>query len=358
MTALGEIAEEIVAGPEPALPPGARVLGRSREGREIHGWVLGGGPVRASLIAGCHADEPVGPAMLRRLIARLAALPADHPLLAGFTWRVVPHVNPDGEARNATWSATTVPAADHRGAADRAYDLAAYLRHAVREPPGDDVEFGFPRAPRPEDDPGARPENRAVAAFLAEGAPLALHASFHGMGFAPGPWFLIDEAWIDRTVELRRALRERVQAMGYRPFDVDRGGEKGFRRVDEGFSTRPDSRAMVEHFTARGEPEMAARFRPSSMEYARSLGGDPFTLVSEMPLFLRPAREPEVGPAGAGETELRAWLGRLALREDPAEAKAEAERQGVSGMPIRDQMRLQLAFLDQALAAVLTCPRR
>jgi hypothetical protein len=344
---LAEIAEDVLAAPEPAPPPGGFLVGRSREGREIQGWVLGRGERRVSLIAGCHADEPVGPAMLRRLLARLATLPAEHPLLAGATWYVVPHVNPDGEARNAAWSGRTLPARDHRGAADRACDLAAYLAGAVREPPGDDMEFGFPRDPG---DLGARPENRAVADFLAAGAPFALHASFHGIAFAPGPWFLLEEAWIGRTEELRRTLRERVRAMGYRPFDVDRGGEKGFRRIDEGFTTRPDSRAMQEHFRAQGDAARAALFRPSSMEHVRSLGGDPLTLVSEMPLFLRPPLPREIGPAGEGE--LRAWLARLATLRDPAEVYAEAGRRGVLPMPLRDQMRLQLAFLATALAAV------
>lgn len=336
--------EEILAA-EIAPPPG-RVLGRSRGGREIVGWVLGRGPLRASLIGGCHADEPVGPAMLRRLVAFLAARPDGDPLLERVTWRVVPHVNPDGEAVNLTWSAVSVPGTDHRGEPDRAYDLAAYLRHVVREPPGDDMEFGFPRGP---EDAGARPENRAVAAFLAEGAPFHLHGTFHGMGFASGPWFLIEPAWVDRTASLREALRSRVREMGYEPFDVDRGGEKGFSRVDEGFSTRPDSRAMIAFFEARLEPEMAARFRPSSMEHVRSLGGDPFTVVSEMPLFLRPPLGREVGPRGEGD--FRAWLARLAAELPPEELRAEAQRHGVRGMPLHDQMRLQLALLEEALNA-------
>jgi len=36
----------------------------------------------------------------------------------------------------------------------------------------------------------------------------------------------------------------------------------------------------------------------------------------------------------------------------PEAVRAEMERSGVRGMPIRDQMRLQLAFLQEALAAV------
>lgn len=322
--------EEILAT---EAPPPLQPIGLSREGRDILGTVLGSGPLRISLIGGCHSDEPVGPAMLRRLVSHLASRPED----TRRTWYIVPHVNPDGEARNAAWSEHTLPAFDHLGREDRIFDLNIYLRHAMRERPGDDMEFGFPRGPS---DDGARPENRAVADFLAGGAPFDLHGSFHSIAFAPGPWFLIEPAWVERTGDLRRALRERVHSMGYGLFDVDRGGEKGFRRIDEGFSTRPDSRSMIAWFEERGDPETAAKFRPSSMEYVRSLGGDPFTFVSEMPLFLRPLPEGDTGRPD--DPIFRAWLERVALGRET----------GVRGMPLRDQMRLQLAFLEQALEVV------
>jgi hypothetical protein len=326
-----------------SLPP-LRPIGRSREGREILGAMLGHGPRRLSLIGGCHSDEPVGPAMLRRLVSYLGSRPQDDPLLAGCTWYVVPHVNPDGEARNSAWSDHTLPAVDHLGREDRVFDLYLYLRNVMREKPGDDMEFGFPRGPG---DDQARPENLAMAGFLAGGAPFDLHGSFHGIAFASGPWFLIEPAWIDRTGGLREALRKRVRSMGYDLFDVDRGGEKGFRRIDEGFSTRPDSRSMVAFFEQRGDPEMAAKFRPSSMEYVRSLGGDPFTFVSEMPLFLRPLPPGDTGRPD--DPVFRAWLERAALA-GPDEA--QGEKAGVRGMPLRDQMRLQLAFLEEVMRAV------
>ena len=291
-------------------PPAARgrVIGTSREGREILGYRFGSGPQRVSLIAGCHADEPVGPMMLDRLAAELASRPAADPLFGRLSFRIVPHANPDGEARNAAWTREIVDLA----AGGRGYDPELYRRHGARELPGEDMEFGFPRSA---EDREARPEYRAIAEFLAAGAPYVLHGSFHGMSFAAGPWFLIEASWADRTVRLRDRLRRRVRAMGYALHDVDRRGEKGFHRIDEGFTSRPDSRAMAAYFEALGEPEVARRFRPSSMEMVRSFGGDPFTLVSEMPLFIQ-----------AGTAAPRA-------------------------MPIDDQMRLQLAFLAEALAA-------
>jgi hypothetical protein len=343
--------EEILEQQRVGRTPAGRTIGHSREGLPILGFRYGRGERRISLIGGCHADEPVGPAMLRLLSSYLEILPADTRLLTDYSWFIVPHVNPDGEDRNSAWSDVTVPAVDHAGAPDLGYELPTYVQKVRRELPGDDIEFGFPRDA---DDLNARPENRAVASFLADGAPFVLHGSFHGMDFAPGPWFLIERAWQDRTRDLRDNLRRRVRALGYGLFDVDRGGEKGFHRIDEGFTTRPDSTAMRAHFLELGDNETAERFRPSSMEHVRGLGGDPFTMVSEMPLFLLPTdRELPATPVGTeGRLEFHAWLRRLIDEKGREGAHLEAERLGLRPMPIRDQMRLQLAFLSEGLAAV------
>ena len=335
--------DAVLAQPGPPPPERGRRIGASREGRDLVAYRFGRGHHRVSLIAGCHADEPVGPAMLDRLAAYLARLPRSAPPVAEITWYLVPHVNPDGEARNRAWVGERLGAE---------IDLARYLRRAVRELPGDDVEFGFPRSP---EDSGARPENRAGADFLRPGAPFALHASFHGMAFAAGPWFLLEGVWAERTTAMREALRARVRELGYRLHDVDRGGEKGFRRIDEGFTTRPDSQAMAAYFEALGDPATAALFRPSSMEHVRSLGGDPLTLVSEMPLFLAPpelyrGRDP-VRPDEIVE------LYHLALGGAPETVRARARELGVRPMPVADQMRLQLEYLAAGLAAALPAGR-
>ena len=339
-------------GPLPAAA--GETIGHSRDGRPLRALILGRGSLRVSLIGGCHADEPVGPAMLRLLARYLGELDSNHPLLEEIEWRLVPHVNPDGALRNRPWSEVELATSDHRGQTDRAYDPVLYVRHVVRELPGDDIEFGFPRDSA---DNSARPENLAVARFLEAAGPLHLHGSFHGMGLAPGPWFLIERDWIDRTPEMRRQLRRQVSAMGYPIFDVDRRGEKGFERIDQGFSTRPDSGAMRDHFLQLGDQEMAARFRPSSMELVRSLGGDPLTLVSEMPLFLvaetsSRSQGPVFKAGTEGKRQLQDQLRVLAAELPIEAARTEMTKLGVRAMPIRDQMRLQLAFLQQALNAV------
>jgi hypothetical protein len=343
--------EEILRHRAAGRTPSGQAIGHSRDGLPILGFQYGSGEVSISLIGGCHADEPVGPAMLRLLCSFLEGVRENHEILTRYRWFVVPHLNPDGEHRNDAWSEVTVATRDHLGVPDLGFELPTYVQEVVRELPGNDIEFGFPRDA---DDLEARPENRAVASFLADGAPFALHGSFHGMDFAPGPWFLIESGWRDRTLELRDNLREAVRSHGYALFDIDRGGEKGFFRIDAGFTTRPDSEAMRAHFLELGDHATAELFRPSSMEYVRSLGGDPFTMVSEMPLFLLPLdHDLPATPVGTeGRLEFHAWLQRMIDEKGREGAQLEAERLGLRPMPIRDQMRLQLAFLNEGIAAI------
>lgn len=249
---------------------GMTEIGRSRQGRPILGAVFGDGPLRISLIAGAHADEPVGPATLAKLCFWLSSSDDARPLLERASWRICPHVNPDGAERNAAWSRTTP------------CSLRDYLANVVRERPGDDVEFGFPRNA---DDDGARPENIAVARFLQGGAPYDFHASLHGMFIAEGAWFLINREKRHATAQLRRDLAGVAESLGIGLHDWDRHGEKGFTRIERGFSTTPTSVAMREHFEALDDLDEAAKFRPSSMETVASFGGDPLCMVSEMPLF-------------------------------------------------------------------------
>lgn len=329
-----------MAAAEMPAPRGI-VLGASREGRPIAGYRFGTGPVAVSLVGGCHADEPVGPRLLRRLVAYLGTRGAGDRMLTRVQWWIIPHLNPDGEARNAAWQTPDAPA----------YDLGHYLHRAVRELPGDDVEFGFPRHAG---DADARPENRAAYGWWRScDRPFVLHASLHGTRFAAGPWFLIDRAWEHRCETLKAACRARVEALGYVLHDVERHGEKGFVRLGRGFTSRPDSKAMAAHFAARGDLETASRFRPSSMETVRSFGADTLTLVSEMPLFLLPGVGDDIGPPDpAAETwrgRIEAWRMELATGRAPAAISRAAAVRGLLPMPVRDQMALQWTFITAGL---------
>lgn len=339
---------EAILRTDPDGAPEGEELGRSRENRPLRGYRLGRGTRRVSLVGGCHADEPVGPMLLRRLVAHLHHLPHHDPLVRQWDWWIVPHANPDGEFRNAGWQKTP---GDH---SDHGFDLPSYLSGAVREPPGDDLEFGFPRS---RDDAEARPEARALDSWWrSSDTPFVLHASLHGMAFGAGPWLLLESAWWERSAPLRHRFLEKVRAMGYRPHDVERRGEKGFVRLGPGFATRPDSQRMRDHFLARDDPDTAARFRPSSMEAARRLGGDPLTLVTEMPLFLTPGVGWVLGPPDPVQrgwrTRVERWRVELERGRAADEIRADAAEEGLRPMPVRHQMALQWAAIADGLRLV------
>ena len=317
-------------------------IGVSKKGKHIQGFRFGCGPKNISLIAGNHADEPIGPLLLKKLVSYFFTLSKDHYLFQYFSWWIVPHTNPDGEQLNLKWY----------GYNDDSTDLSSYLKHAVRELPGEDIEFGFPIKNQFS---SLRSENEVVYNFWKTAkAPFHLHVSLHGMAKSYGAWFLIDNAWKNRTQNLQLECLKRTKQLGYDLFDLDRKGEKGFYRIAEGFCTRPDSKGMRQHFLGLDNEIMANKFYPSSMESIRSLGGDCLTLVSEMPLFLFPKKERElIWP----DPYLQQWSDqflkwKIQLLNNSISSKkllSEMKTLQVIAMPWKDQLRLQWQLIISGL---------
>jgi Zinc carboxypeptidase len=305
-------------------------IGESKEGRPIVGFRIGSGVLSISLLAGSHADEPVGPETLRRLVLRMLL---EHELfsaaLTRFTFYIVPHVNPDGEHRNRKWI-------------DSWPNLRSYLSDVVREPPGEDVEFSYP---------DRRPENRAVMKFLSPGAPFRLHMSLHGMGFSDGAMLLIEKNWTYRTDEIQSRFTAAAAALGLEMHDHNRMGEKGFFYIAPGFTTTPEGAAMRIFFRAQDKPGMAELFGDSSMEAIRALGGDPLCLVTELPLFVVD------GPREPGRP-----VSYLAFREARREIRAGKpgkedlmalnERFGLKPLSLSRAMSLQWKTIDLGLQRI------
>jgi len=318
-----------------------REIGTSRTGGTMYGFVVGEGKHHVSITAGAHADEPVGPMTARMLIELFLSGAEDaRQLTSHFTFYICPQVNPDGSAANEAWFHDPI-------------NEWEYLQHVVREPPGDDIEFGYP------DSSGRalRPENEAVAAFLREGGPYVYHASLHGMAYAEGAWFLIGKEWASRTGELQRRLTAVAERAGLPLHDIDRRGDKGFTRIAHGFCTTPTSVAMREHFHSVNDPATAALFHPSSMEFVQSLGGDPLVMVSELPLFLIGRREPaEEGcappPGTTAFEKFRAALPEMkarAERGDRSPLKDLLEQYDVRALDISTQVQVQGAMVLESV---------
>ena len=331
-TVLASYIEKILS--HPLHLPAPHFEGSSREGSPIAAYHFGSGAFKISLIAGCHADEPTGPRLLRHLVSYLSQQESSHPLLQGYSWWIVPHANPDGEVANRGWYTES----------DNHYSLPRYLQYAVRELPGDDMEYGFPIEGRTGP---LRPENAFIYELWKKaGLPFHLHASLHSMATSFGPWFLIDPAWVGRSDILQEQCRKKTKELGYLLNDIDRSGEKGFHRISEGFCTRPNSEAMKAYFLERDDPKTAALFHPSSMESIRSLGGDCLTLVSEMPFFTIPnASQSMAWPNpdyGRWQRLMANWKMELLTGKKREEVVLqEAHHLGLRSMAVEDQMRLQ-----------------
>jgi hypothetical protein len=164
------------------------------------------------------------------------------------------------------------------------------------------------------------------------------------MGFGEGAWFLICREWIARSQGMRADLRDVCTRIRMPLHDVERHGEKGFQRIDEGYCTTPLSTAMRRHFLDLGESEVARKFQPTSMEYVQSLGGEPFCGVTEMPLFQLGV--PRENLTDTPTQQLRAALERA--REEERFDELEA-RFRITPVPIETQMKMQIAFLVLAL---------
>lgn len=308
-------------------------FGASREGRPLFGYTLGRGPSTVSITAGCHADEPVGP-MTAQALPWLIRKHAPK-LLDLYTFRVAPQMNPDGAEQNREWFCETP-------------DFQSYLRHAVRELPGDDVEFGFST------EEGARPECRDAIPFLWHASPVVAHFSLHGMAWAEGAWYLLNESWVDRAAPLMDSLVEVTHESDLHFHEIDRQGAKGFRRIRKGFATTPSSVAMKKFFHDQQDEETANKFLPSSMEMAMETGDDPLCMVSELPLFLL-----EVSPSLEEPVLLR-------FRDALETARATGRREDLTtlteefrlhNLAIETQLRLQFSMIVRGLQHVATYRR-
>lgn len=244
---------------------GVSVIGHSEKGRPILGGVFGSGPCTISLMAGAHADEPVGPNTLYRLVLSLLDRPEMYARwLEGIRLLVIPHLNPDGDEDNRPWI-------------ERWPSLQAYAGSVRREPPGRDLEFGFP---------SMRVENRVASAFWSRYDAPGVHISLHGMGFSEGFLLLVNREKADATQDWRAGYARFMAGQGLYAHDHNRGGEKGFDYLGPGFSTTPRGEAMRRFFLHKDQRAMAARFHDSSMEHHLARNANALCLVTEFPLFL------------------------------------------------------------------------
>ncbi len=303
-------------------------LGESEEGHPLIGLQMGIGKRHVSLMAGAHADEPVGPATLRLLCEQLIKnSSAFKDLLETYKLFIIPHINPDGEARNQPWI-------------EKWPDPYAMILHRIRELPGRDIEFGYP---------DMRVENKAASTWWQQHAPFEMHINLHGMSVSEGALLLIDKNSIQQTADLQQQFQTYIRNTGFGFHDHDRGGEKGFTRIDTGLATTPESQKMREHFESLNDPATASSFHQNSMEFIRSLGGEPISLVTEFPLFKLPSTAEESPGNPENYLKLQENLPAIQnrLQQQTSNDTLESNYQ-LSAVPLKDAVSHQLCVIDLA----------
>ncbi len=308
-------------------------IGESREGRTLYGFEFGAGERHVSITAGSHADEPIGPMTAQCLFWHVR----DYfpKLLETFRFHVVPDMNPDGAERNREWFSNPI-------------EMYDYLNNVIRELPGGDIEFGFG------DDGDERPENKAAMAFFEGHGSYAAHFSLHGLGFAEGAWCLICKEWAQKATAYMDSFAELCRKLNFPRHDIDRRGDKGFVRIGKGYTTTPHSGPMKQFFLDKDDPETAAKFKPTSMQFIQSMGGDPLCIVSELPLFYIGKSSPDLDHLTTTEakntlTEIRAKHRTLNV----GHLEAMCEHYDVKSTPIDLQIRLQTGMIVLALEEIL-----
>ncbi len=245
-------------------------IGKSRQGRSLFALTLGSGPTNITIKGNAHADEPAGIVTCLLLARLLTENPVWQNLKDRFRFFMIPTANPDGLARNRQWL-------------EGAFDLKRYFMHVYRDLPRDDVEFGYP-ASSVESVQDVRPENIACARFLDAAAPVAAHLSLHSIVFTGGAWFLVAADTNPTPFEPSLSfLTDACVDEGIPLHDEDRGGQKGFSRLRQGFHSIPTVEGMKAFFNQSGDTTLASDFRINSMQYAMKNCGARFAAVSELP---------------------------------------------------------------------------
>lgn len=145
------------------------VIGRSRQGHELPLLTVPGGTTSVLVVAGSHANEPVGGATILALAERVLAHPE---LRETVTWHLMPSSDPDGLLLNEQWLIGTWPPT-----------MEEYHRGFYRPSGADQPEWTFPFA---DGDLARLPETRALMEIIDATVPdtvVSLHSSDSGGSF-------------------------------------------------------------------------------------------------------------------------------------------------------------------------------
>ncbi len=170
-------------------------IGASRKGHEILCISMGNGEKNALCFACPHPNEPIG-AMTLTAMARLFAEDPELLKETGFTWHLIPCIDPDGTRLNEGW---------FKGP----FSLTNYIRNFYRPVGYEQVEWTFPFDYKGVNFDKPIPETQALMQLINELKPSFMF-SLHNAAFGGAYWYLTDNI-PDLCTELENAaVRQNV----------------------------------------------------------------------------------------------------------------------------------------------------
>lgn len=247
-----------------------QIIGRSRQGRPIELVTLGHGSYSALLVAGVHANEPVGNLAADVLMHELA----DNARLRqqlDTTWNFINPIDPDGLLLNEAWFAAPPTPERYFG---------SFFRPALSRQP----DYTFPLRVGSYEFSDQSPENQAFQAAIDLTRPNLL-LPMHNCEFG-GAFFIASHS----RPEFENRLRSLAALMNVRLSTI---GEplSGLAPISNGVFETPRPHRMIQAALQNegSNPQSVWPAGGSSMEYAERYGS--FSLTVETPLWQTFAQE-------------------------------------------------------------------
>ncbi|SDU53091.1 M14 family zinc carboxypeptidase [Jiangella alkaliphila] len=242
-----------------------RRVGTSRLGEPIEAITIGSADRHAVVFGGVHPNEPIGNITALHLIERLTS---DRELLdrMGYTWHVVPCIDPDGMRLNEGW---------FRGPLTR----AAYGRRFYRPAPDEQVEWTFPFEYKRGYFDRMLPETVALMRLIDDTKP-AFMCSLHN-GEYGGVYYYLSRP----EPELYPLLHDIAAGVGL-PLDTGEPEAPYVERYAPAIFGMIRTEDQYDFVEAAGLDPTERQAGDSSAAYAAKYGT--LTLVTEMPYWTHP----------------------------------------------------------------------
>ena len=240
-----------------------KVAGNGNSGIPIHHVRFNTGSIKVLVVAGPHADEPIGSATVYSLLKLLNS--NFHDLVSqDIEWNIVPCIDPDGAILNEGWS-------------QKPFSFENFVRHSFKQNPADQAEFSFPLNYKKLAFNKQTPESKTLKNIIEETQPdyyFSLHNSIAG-----GAYFLINKDVDSKYYPEIHKLAETYKIPLKKKVIQDQYG-KG---INTSINSYPKVKDIYDHLSkSLDDPSKHLNWGNSSKDYLESIKKDAITFVAEL----------------------------------------------------------------------------